>query len=51
VTIGERNVQALAWEITSGAKPVITEKYGGLNNASAYIGMVAQPEARHRDPR
>jgi beta-lactamase class C len=40
VTIGERNLQALAWEITSGAKPVIIEKYGGLNNASAYIGMV-----------
>ena len=40
VTIGERNLQALAWEIRSGAKPVIIEKYGGLNNASAYIGMV-----------
>ena len=37
--IGPRNSQALAWEI-SEKKPTIIEKYGGLNNASAYIGMM-----------
>jgi beta-lactamase class C len=37
--IGPRNWQALAWEI-SDKKPIIIEKYGGLNNASAYIGMM-----------
>src|SRR5262244_1148507 len=39
VRIGPRNSQALAWEI-SGKEPSIVEKYGGLNNASAYIGMM-----------
>jgi beta-lactamase class C len=38
--IGPYNRQALAWEIISGKGPAIVEKYGGLNNASAYIGMV-----------
>jgi beta-lactamase class C len=38
--IGTRNWQALAWETTSGTEPTIIEKYGGLNNASAYIGMM-----------
>jgi beta-lactamase class C len=38
--IGPRNWQALAWETTSGKEPTIIEKYGGLNNASAYIGMM-----------
>jgi len=38
VNITERNHQALAWEITSGN--AIIEKYGGLNNASAYIAMM-----------
>src|SRR6516165_7554143 len=37
--ISPRNWQALAWEI-SGKEPSIIEKYGGLNNASAYIGMM-----------
>ena len=32
--------QALAWEISSDREPTIIEKYGGLNNASAYIGMM-----------
>jgi len=33
--------QALAWEIIDAeAAPSIVEKYGGLNNASAYIGMM-----------
>jgi beta-lactamase class C len=37
--ISPRNSQALAWEI-SDREPTIIEKYGGLNNASAYIGMM-----------
>jgi beta-lactamase class C len=40
VTIGPRNRQGLAWEISFGDEPTIVEKYGGLNNASAYIGMM-----------
>jgi beta-lactamase class C len=40
VTIGPRNEQALAWEISFGDEPAIIEKYGGLHNASAYIGMM-----------
>jgi len=35
------NVQALAWEISHGDdEPTIVEKYGGLNNAAAYIGLI-----------
>jgi beta-lactamase class C len=40
--IGPRNLQALAWEIVAGDEPTIVEKYGGLNNASAYIGMMPE---------
>jgi beta-lactamase class C len=40
VTIGPRNEQALAWEISFGDEPTIIDKYGGLHNASAYIGMM-----------
>ncbi len=40
VTIGPRNRQGLAWEISFGDEPTIIEKYGGLHNASAYIGMM-----------
>jgi beta-lactamase class C len=40
VSIGPRNEQALAWEISFGDEPTIIEKYGGLQNASAYIGMM-----------
>jgi len=40
VSIGPRNLQALAWEILFGEAPTIVEKYGGLQNASAYIGMM-----------
>jgi hypothetical protein len=40
VSIGPRNLQALAWEILFGEAPTIVEKYGGLQNASAYIGMI-----------
>jgi len=39
-TIGPRNEQALAWEVSFGDEPTIIEKYGGLQNASAYIGMM-----------
>jgi beta-lactamase class C len=38
--IGPHNRQAMAWEIISSKGPAIVEKYGGLNNASAYIGMM-----------
>src|SRR5262249_1667962 len=38
--INARDTQALAWEITRGKDPTIVSKYGGLNNASAYIGMM-----------
>jgi beta-lactamase class C len=42
--IGPRNEQAMAWEILHadppGAGAAIVEKYGGLYNASAYIGMM-----------
>jgi beta-lactamase class C len=40
LTIGPRNFQALAWEVIRDDAPAIVEKYGGLNNASAYIGMM-----------
>jgi beta-lactamase class C len=39
-TIGPRNRQALAWEVVFGNAPTVIEKYGGLHNASAYIGMM-----------
>jgi len=33
--------QAMAWEVHKSAdRPTLVDKYGGLNNASAYIGMV-----------
>jgi beta-lactamase class C len=38
--IGPHSRQALAWEVLSDGGPAIVEKYGGLNNASAYIGMM-----------
>ena len=38
--IGPHGRQALAWEVLSDGGPAIVEKYGGLNNASAYIGMM-----------
>ncbi|HEY7661834.1 MAG TPA: serine hydrolase [Xanthobacteraceae bacterium] len=40
VRIGPHNWQALAWEIISDNAPTMVEKYGGLNNASAYVGMM-----------
>jgi beta-lactamase class C len=39
LAIGPRNAQALAWEVISDDEAIV-EKYGGLNNASAYIGMI-----------
>jgi beta-lactamase class C len=41
LAIGPSEQQALAWEITAGGGPAIVEKYGGLNNASAYIAMIS----------
>src|SRR5262249_43725046 len=38
--IGTQTEQALAWEIISEREQPIVEKYGGLHNASAYIGMM-----------
>ena len=40
VTIGRGSRQALAWEVSFADAPTIVEKYGGLHNASAYIGMM-----------
>jgi beta-lactamase class C len=40
LTIGPREQQALAWEVINGEGPSIVEKYGGLDNASAYIGIM-----------
>ena len=39
LAIGPRNAQAMAWEVISEDEAMV-EKYGGLNNASAYIGMI-----------
>jgi beta-lactamase class C len=32
--------QAMAWEVNSVAGPTVIDKPGGLNNASAYVGLV-----------
>jgi beta-lactamase class C len=40
VMIGPQSRQALAWEVSFADAPTIVEKYGGLHNASAYIGMM-----------
>jgi beta-lactamase class C len=42
--IDERDAQAMAWEITNWGGVPIVDKPGGLNNASAYMGLV--PEHR-----
>jgi beta-lactamase class C len=42
--IGPTAGQALAWETTTTDGPTIVDKPGGLDNASAYIGLV--PERR-----
>ena len=40
VTTGPHSAQALAWEIDNAAAPTLIDKNGGLNNASAYMGMI-----------
>lgn len=40
--IDAHHSQALAWEINDYGGPAITDKPGGLNNTSAYIGLVAE---------
>jgi beta-lactamase class C len=40
VPTGPHSAQALAWEIDDSAGPTVVDKYGGLNNASAYMGMM-----------
>jgi beta-lactamase class C len=39
-TTGPRSAQALAWEIDNATAPTLIDKNGGLNNASAYMGMM-----------
>jgi beta-lactamase class C len=39
-SIGPHSAQALAWEIDDTAAPTVIDKNGGLNNASAYMGMM-----------
>jgi beta-lactamase class C len=38
--ISPQNAQALAWEVNNFGSPTIVDKPGGINNASAYLGMV-----------
>jgi beta-lactamase class C len=38
---GEGIDQALAWEVRKG-EPTIVDKFGGMDNASAYIGLIPQ---------
>jgi beta-lactamase class C len=39
--IGPHNAQALAWEVVNNlGGPTIVDKPGGIDNASAYVGMV-----------
>src|SRR5262249_51237670 len=44
--IGPRSRQALAWEVLGADAPTITEKYGGLHNASAHIRMMPRRKLR-----
>jgi len=39
-SIGPHSAQALAWEIDDTAGPTVIDKNGGLDNASAYMGMM-----------
>ena len=43
--IGPSNAQGLAWEIAYEGGARIVEKHGGLNNASAYIGLIPSAKA------
>jgi beta-lactamase class C len=38
--VDSHDAQALAWEINDIAGPTVIDKPGGINNSSAYIGMV-----------
>ena len=38
--VNSQNAQAMAWEINTLGGPIIVDKPGGLNNASAYLGLV-----------
>jgi beta-lactamase class C len=38
--ISPRTTQALAWEVNNFGGPTIVDKPGGIDNASAYMGMV-----------
>ena len=40
--INAQHAQALAWEIENAPNLTIVDKPGGLNNASAYIGLVLE---------
>lgn len=40
VATGPHSTQALAWEVDNSAAPTVIDKNGGLNNASAYMGMM-----------
>jgi beta-lactamase class C len=40
VATGPNSAQGLAWEINNAAAPTVIDKNGGLNNASAYMGMM-----------
>jgi beta-lactamase class C len=42
IRINGQNAQAMAWEINDLGGPTIIDKPGGLNNASAYVGLVPQ---------
>jgi len=34
--------QALAWEVLHSGDDTIVEKFGGLDNATAYVGLMPQ---------
>jgi beta-lactamase class C len=38
---GDGVEQALAWEVRKGDETIV-DKYGGMNNASAYIGLIPE---------
>jgi beta-lactamase class C len=40
--VDDQHAQAMAWEINNVRGPTIVDKPGGLNNASAYVGLVPE---------
>jgi beta-lactamase class C len=40
--VDDQYAQAMAWEINNVRGPTIVDKPGGLNNASAYVGLVPE---------